>query len=848
MDALRYITAPVFAAFLAAFSLPSRTAAAGESAPDGVEFFEKKIRPILVDRCYECHSEGTKAKGNLLLDSRDALLKGGDDGPAVTPGDPGKSLLIKAVRYLDEDLQMPPKHRLDPQQVADLEAWVTMGAPDPRSGKPPAKSTVSPVFSGARTNHWSFQPVRDPRPPEIRAATLGSERPGSEAWTSIDRFLLARLGEKGLTFNAPAEKRALLRRATFDLTGLPPTPEEMEAFLGDESPGAFAKVLDRLLASPHYGERWGRHWLDVVRYADTAGDSSDYPIPQAHKFRDYVIRSFNEDKPYDQFLREQIAGDLLAADPKVSTREAGTDAPAPDLIVATGYIALARRFGVNPESVQHLTIEDTIDNLGKATLGLSLGCARCHDHKYDPVASADYYALYGIFASTRYPFAGSENEKKQRDLVPLVPGDELDALLKPFREKLAPLDAEVKRLEEERDALRNAGSEKPKDAVAKADETSSPKDGPKRKTMTDIREEIRKAREKRDKFARTAPFYEKAFSVVEGGKTGDAQIQIRGEPGKKGDTIPRRFLSVLGGQTLPAGEKGSGRRQLAGWITDPANPLTARVMVNRIWQYHFGRGLVQTPSDFGLRGKAPTHPELLDWLATRFVERGWSIKSMHKLIMLSAAYRQSSLDHPKAAGIDPGNELLWKFNRRRLDAEAIRDAMLFVSGNLDSKTRVTHPFPAEERWDFTQHRPFDAVYASKHRSVYLMQQRIRKHPFLELFDGADPNVITSVRTINTTPLQALFMMNDPFAHEQASGLARRVISARPTDGERLDLAYQLALGRPPTREETEASLEHRKNHAARLAKPESPGGDPTEVTWSSLARVILSGNEFVYLD
>jgi len=809
------------------------THGASEPTAEQSAFFEKKIRPILVERCYECHSEqAKKVKGNLLLDSREAALKGGDSGPAIVPGEPKKSLLIKAVRYRNEDLQMPPKHKLDEEQIAALEEWVRMGAPDPRKKKPATLADASP-FSSERANHWSFQPISNPKAPAVK----------NRRWVKndVDRFILGKLEAKGLGPSLPAAKRTLIRRATFDLIGLPPTPDQVNDFLKDRSPRAFEKVIDRLLASRHYGERWGRHWLDVVRYADTAGDSSDYPVPQAGKYRDYVIKCFNEDKPYDQFLREQIAGDLLPS---------GSELEKHEKIIATGYIALARRFSVNPESVQHLTIEDTIDNLGKATLGLSVSCARCHDHKYDPISSADYYALYGIFSSTRYPFAGSENEKKQRNLVPLIGETELEALLRPFKEQLAPLDSEVKRFETEMAELRKRSESS---GGGEAEKTNS--DKPER-TLTVVREELRKAREKRDKFAKTAPFYEKAFAVIEG-KPKNARIHIRGEPGKQGDEAPRRFLQILGGEQLPLDEKGSGRRQLAEWVSDPKNPLTARVMVNRIWQYHFGKGLVQTPNDFGLRGKAPTHPELLDYLATRFIESGWSVKAMHKLIMLSQTYRQTSgaadgsesaRAPTSAATMDPNNELLWKFDRRRLDAEAIRDAMLFVSGELDTSTCVTHAFPPEEKWNYTQHNPFNAVYPSKYRSVYLMQQRIKKHPYLELFDGADPNSSSATRVINTTPLQALFMMNDAFMHEQAGHFARRIIEITRDDKKRISTAYELAFARLPSQEELQTSQRYIREYGEKLKVKSVPEEERPMAAWTSFARALLSHNEFVYID
>ncbi|HMC28762.1 MAG TPA: PSD1 and planctomycete cytochrome C domain-containing protein, partial [Verrucomicrobiae bacterium] len=569
------------AALIAVFGTAATVRAASIDHSDGFEFFENKIRPLLVERCFECHSTSSKKiKGGLTLDSRDQLLKGGDSGPAIVPGAPEKSLLIKAVRYGNKDLQMPPKHQLAATEITLLEQWVKMGAPDPRT------NTASMQAVKAASTHWAFQPVSDPCIPTVRNARWPS-RP-------IDNFILAKLEANGLRPNFAADRRTLLRRVTFDLTGLPPTPEEVTAFINDSSPDAFERVIDRLLASPQYGERWGRYWLDLARYADTAGDSADYPIPQAYKYRNYVIDAFNADKPYDEFIREQIAGDLLPAKSPEDRRQK---------IIATGYIALARRFSVDPQSAHHLTLEDTIDTMGKSLLGLSLSCARCHDHKYDPIPTQDYYGLYGIFNSTRYPFAGSETKKRPADLVPLIPAAELEILAKPFQDRLKAIDEEISRLEGERETL--------------AQEMLSTREA---------RERLAAANETRDDLIATAPVLDVAFAVSEG-KADNARVQRRGEPGSLGEEVPRHFLQCLGGQSLPKTETGSGRLELAQWLTSPTNPLTARVIVNRVWQHHFGKGLVQTPSDFGARGRPPTHPELLDYLAQRLVQSGWSIKA-----------------------------------------------------------------------------------------------------------------------------------------------------------------------------------------------------------------------------
>ncbi len=791
---------------------------AADPPQEAVAFFEKKIRPILVDNCFECHSvESKKVKGGLFVDSRDSLLKGGDLGPAIVPGDPEKSLLIIAVRQTNKDLQMPPKQKLSNTQIMDLETWVKMGAIDPRKNVPAKIAAKDKAKYGMSLEDgrkfWSFLPVKDPPIPKV--STTSGPR------TSVDAFVLSRLEKAGIAPAPAADKRTLYRRASFDLTGLPPTSAEMDAFLADSSPQALEKVVDRLLKSPRYGERWGRHWLDVVRYADTCGNASDYPVPQAHKYRDWVIRAFNRDLPYDQFLREQFAGDLIAG---------GTEAERRERIIATGYLAIARRFGGDRKGEHHLTIEDTIDNLGRTVLGSSISCARCHDHKFDPFTSNDYYGLYGIFESTRYPFPGAEVGKVQEDFVPLMSPPEIETLLKPHREKMAAIVAEVKQLE-----------------TAEAEAKKSPDSPDKVKRVSEATMKLAAARKKQAAIQAEAPAIDNAYAVLDA-KPANARIQMRGDPKRLGDEVPRHFPAVLGGQELLKNSAASGRLQLAEWLTDPRNPLTARVMVNRIWQHHFGKGIVQTPNDFGKQGRAPTHPELLDFLAARFMESGWSVKDMHKLIMLSQTWQFSSTDVEASAKLDPNNDLCWKYNRHRLDAESIRDMILFVSGELDESIGGAHPFPPAKSWGFTQHSPFVAQYETRRRSVYLMQQRIRKNQYLALFDGADPNSSTGARLPSTTPLQALFLMNDPLAHRAAAKFSERVIAAGSDEASRIHFAYKLALGRLAEPDEQKSCVDFLRNYREKLTALKSPANQIDSATWAALARVLLSSNEFVFVD
>jgi len=779
------IAAPLFAAGSFAARADDR---------DDIALFENRVRPVLAAHCLKCHG-ASKQESGLRLDSKSLASKGGDRGPAIVPGDPEHSLLVQAARR-SGDLKMPPDESLKPDEVAGLVEWIRHGATWPAEAVRP--TTRSGEITAAERQFWSFQPLAHTAPPDNH----------DRSWprTPIDRFILARLETEHFHPVGPADKRTLIRRATFDLTGLPPRPDDVEKFASDESPVAFAKVVDRLLASPAYGERWGRHWLDVVRYADTAGETADYPVREAYRYRNYVLASFNADKPYDRFLHEQIAGDLEASHAAPEQYE--------ELVTATGFIAVSRRFGFDPENYQHLTIQDTIDTLGQAVLGLSLGCARCHNHKYDPVSAADYYALYGIFDSTQYAFPGSEEKKRPRDFLPAVSPNEAQRRKRARDVELAALTAQL-------DAAKKPPGTKPEIVHALAT----------RKADLERREA-----------------YPVLYAVAEG-QPRNARIQMRGEPARLGSEVPRRFLEILGGDPLPKGEKGSGRRELADWVTGRrAAPLAARVMVNRIWQHHFGYGLVRTENDFGMRGARPTHPELLDFLAARFIEGGWSIKTLHRLIMNSATYQLSSDVDAATARLDPDDKWLESFRRRRLDAEEIRDSLLWLGGDLDRSVGGPHPFPPVETWGFTQHAPFTAVYETNRRSVYLMTQRIKRHPFLALFDGADTNVSTAHRDSTTVPTQSLFLMNDPFLHGQSLLFAERLIAAAADDRQRIASAFQWTLARPPEPAEWERSATFVSNYLRELASSGLPAKESSRLVWAAFARTLFARNEFLFVD
>lgn len=784
-----------------------------EPTPANIEFFEREVRPILATACYSCHSErAKKSKGDLVLDTWEGVSRGGASGPVILPGQPDKSPLITAARWIDPNFKMPPKEKLTDQTLIVIERWVKMGAPYPRanglvnapSGSNTQGSSAADLSSAK--SKWQFQPVKEAPAPKPNSALY-------EAFSShpIDRLLTQKWEAKGLLPPPLADKRTLLRRATFDLTGLPPTAQEMQDFLDDQTPDAFTKVINRLLASPGYGERWGRHWMDVVRYADTAGDGGDFPIPEARLYRDYIIHAFNTDKPYPRFLREQIAGDLL---PFKSDEERKLN------LVATGYLAMSRRFGAVPDIF--LTMDDTIDNLGRGLLGLTISCARCHNHKFDPISMHDYYGLFAFFSSIVYPSPGSELSKRQKDFVPIFPKAVADKIMAPYMPKLTEFDDRQAALNKIKEAFRTT--------------PGSPE-------FKKVLKDISALEKERMQYEETLPKLNYAYAVSEG-SAHDEQIRIRGEPYNLGEPVARHFPALLGGQTLtPEQAKTSGRVALADWIVDPKNPLTLRVFVNRVWGWHFGRPLLETPNDWGKQSKPTVFPDLIDYLVTTLVRSGYSLKALHRFIMVSKAYQMSAEETQPNADKDGANVLLWHFQRQRHDGESIRDAILSVSGDLDLKPPVSHPFPPKEKWDFTQHEPFSAVYDTPHRSVYQMQQRIKKHPFFELFDGADTNACTGMRAASTTPLQSLFLMNNSWVREQSFKTADRILQVSGTPEKRIPAAYLLALNRKPTDEETAEANDFLKRFSEKLKSPQresTPEQQTTKTATDDLSA--LQGN------
>jgi cytochrome c553 len=731
--------------------------------PAQLEFFEKSVRPVLSAHCFECHGE-EKQRGGLRLDSRAAMMDGGDTGPAIVANNPKDSLLVKAISYQDER-KMPPKAPLAPEHVAALTAWIQQGAFWPegvRAARIVNKDAGFQITPEDRA-FWSFQPLKNAPVPSVK----------NTAWPrgAIDRFVLAKLEASGLAPAPAADPRTLLRRVYFDLIGLPPEPEEVEDFVRDcrrGTPGervpstqysgrevqqaALAEVVDRLLNSPRYGERWARHWLDVARYGeDQAHTFQARKYPHGFRYRDWLIRAFNEDMPYDRFVMEQIAGDLLH--PKLAE---GTPAQKEQL-AALGFFALGPVYYGDRLKLDQ--IDDRIDTLTRGFLGLTVACARCHDHKYDPISTRDYYSLAGVFHSTDY------------EEVPLIAAEE------------------VQRIKDKQTA--------------------------------------------EEKKKKAPPKYPVVHSLKEG-KPANLAVHIRGNPKTLGDEAPRGFLTILSGEKPTPFQQGSGRLELARAIASKDNPLTARVMVNRIWQHHFGKGLVRTPSNFGELGERPTHPELLDWLAARFIESGWSIKKLHRDIIMSAVYQQASgirnqesgdrKADANAAVVDADNRLLWRMNRRRLEVEAWRDAMLTVAGTLDQ----------------TVGGPSSELNApdNRRRTLYGSVSRHDLNPLLRLFDFPDPNITSDERTLTTVPLQQLFVLNSEFMVRNAKALATRLENIADDD-ERIRHAFALVYGRPATQREIDLAVSF-------LSQANGDGIGLSR--WEQYAQVLLSANEFLYVD
>jgi len=784
-------------------------------ADDGDDFFEKKIRPVFVQHCYECHSgdavSAKKLKAGLRLDTHDGALKGGDSGPAIVPKQADESLLISSLKY--ESFEMPPEGRLSDEVIADFVKWVNLGAPDPRTDETPAAEIPPPIDMAAGREFWSFQPPQETDPPTV----LDAEWPASD----IDRFILAKLEQQNLNPVGDADRNVLLRRVTYDLAGRPPTPQELDDFISDHSPEAFAKVVDRLLASPQFGERWGRYWLDLAQYGETVSTDFFFAVSNAWRYRDYVIKSLNDDKPYDQFIVEQIAGDLLPSD---------TDEQRSERLIATGFIALGPWLVGLPKDEQLLMdiVDLQIDKTSRAMLGLTATCARCHDHKFDPIPQTDYFALAGIFRSTK-TLDGQQGNK----------GPYLDWVRRPLPE--TPEATKEREIAGEKHAAQVAALE------AELQNSETPE-----QRHDAILEEL-------DLLKGNPPSQPMAAAVAEMEEPQNCRVNIRGQAEDLGEEVPRGFISVLhDGSPSGIPTDQSGRLQLARWIASPDHPLTARVMVNRVWHHLFGVGLVRTVDNFGTMGERPSHPELLDWLAVRFVTDGWSIKKLIRQVVLSRVYRLGNHADEAALARDPDNRFLWRMSRRRLDADAIRDSVLMVSGDLDETLggSTLPPVKSGRSGNSIEARVLATVSPSpdvlRRRTVYLpilRKEMPRELDMLSAFNFADPAVVAGDRDETIVPTQALYLLNSPFVREQSRVAARRLLERDDTDdAARVSWYYRITLGRPATADEIKTSLAFVDRVTEQVAAfPDNTGSVRIEA-WSRFCQSLMACNEFLFRD
>jgi hypothetical protein len=775
------------------------------ATPEQITFFETSIRPVLVKECYSCHATtAKKIRGGLTLDTRKGMREGGDTGPAISPGDVKKSLLLVALKHTRDDLKMPPKKKLATEVIADFEKWIVMGAPDPRDGA--ARITKNEIDINKGRKFWSFQPPRRKVPPAVK----------DTAWprNTVDRFLFARLEAKGLRPVADADPYALVRRVYFDVVGLPPTPDEVESFVTKfaRSPqAALEAVVDRLLASPQFGERWGRHWLDVARYAESSGRTNNFAYPHAWRYRDYVIAALNADKPYDQFLREQLAGDLLPA---------RDDAQKSEFLTATGFLAIGPK-AHDERSWRQFRMDladEQIDATFQAFQALTVACARCHDHKFDPIPQKDYYAVAGIFRSTDtcYGTIRIFLSNHPSPLVTLPKNGGARAGLEPLsKERRSAIEKQMGDLRDQARNLRGRNSFL-------------------RRIFLGTRISILRSQLGQYESDGTPRLL--AMGARDGLFPTDSRLFIRGELNQPGETIKRGFPQVLTTRQ-PSFGKGSGRLQLADWMATRDNPLTARVMANRVWLHLMGRGLVATPNNFGASGQRPSHPELLDHLALSLVDNGWSVKKLIRYIVLSRSYSLASKFDAKNFEADPDNVLVWRMPRRRLEAEALRDTMLALAGRLDLNPPPGSPLARNgEGYAGFGFRPgSDAAAGERHRTVYLPIIRDRVPEMLALFDFPDPSLIIGERPTTTIPAQALYLMNNPFVIRQSEAFADRLLAGSGDDDARLARAYQLCYSRLPSTTERRAAQKFIDDYERKQTR---------RSTWTALCQAFFVSGEF----
>jgi cytochrome c553 len=820
---------------------------ADKPTQDQIAFFEKKIRPVLIEHCYKCHSaEAEKIKGGLALDTREGTRAGGDSGFVIQPGAPERSKLIASLKTKNPDLAMPPKGKLPDSVIADFEAWVKMGAPDPRDGKAAVAPKKYEIDLLKGREFWSFQAPKKVAPPVAQTKDW--------AKSPIDSFIIAELDKKGLKPVADADKRTLVRRVYLDLTGLPPTSDEVEGFLADRDANAYEKVVDKLLASPHFGERWGRHWLDVARYAESSGKTVNMNYPHAWRYRDYVIDAFNKDKPYDQFVKEQLAGDLM------TTNDAKLKA---ERMIATGFLAIgAKTLNENNGTQFELDVADEqIDVTFQAFLGITAACARCHDHKFDPIPQKDYYALAGIFRSTETCYGTvrfiQSNRPAPTLALPKDCGLPAGTDTKMTADEKARIEKQIedlnKQIAEATDPIRTIFP-RGQISLLRARLDAYDSDGNPKLLAMGVRD---KPAPKGGGGFGPGGFGPKG-GFGRGGTTsiGDSPVYDRGEPDKPSrDRVSRGTLQVLSTTPLKITSGQSGRLDLANWIATKDNPLTARVMVNRVWLHLFGRGLVPTADNFGSGGHAPTHPELLDHLSLSYMDNGWSVKKLIKSVVMSRAYQLDSKNDAKNFDADPDNSFVWRMSPRRLDAEAMRDSMLAVSGQLNEKRPTSSPVaragegPANGRGGgFGPGAPGGGANDPRNanRSIYLPIVRDNLPEALALFDAPDPSLIVADRPTTTVPAQGLFLLNNPFVIRASEAAADKLLKGTTTDTERIRQAYLSFYGRPPNEKELANAEKFLKAYQEQLAKDRVPAARRERETWAAFTQALFASAEFQY--
>lgn len=779
-----------------------------EARTNSAELWNAQVAPLLKEHCWSCHGEETQ-ESDLRLDTVAGIARGGKAGPPVIPGKPSESLLLLTVKHADPTLKMPPEDKLSEEQITVLENWIAGGAQHPDGAI--VISEPAPHFDIEEAREWwSFRPLQDP------SAVLADDGSG------IDQILNGLLQERGMTRNPVADKVTLLRRAHYSLTGIPPTPAELQAFLDDESPDALQTVIDRLLESQQYGERWGRHWLDVARYADSNGLDENIAHGNAWRYRNYVIQSFQHDRPFHQFLTEQLAGDLLVSSETEEKRKA-------ELLIATGFLSLGPKVLAEGDERKLLLdiIDEQMDTIGRSMLGLTIGCARCHDHKFDPISQADYYAMSGIFQSTRT----------------------MESLARIAKWNENPIDTAQDRTAREQhqaklDALQQTIDQTVKTASEKAGSQEPLADD---KLPADVQETLKTLRQQHTELTDQLPQLPTAMGVAEADIT-PSRLLARGNHLAPGRVIPRSIPVVFdASRSFEVPEDRSGRLALARWITGNTNPLTPRVIVNRVWRWHFGRGIVSTTDNFGKLGEKPVSPELLDWLAVRFVQSGWSLKALHRLIMTSETWQSSAADHPRNEELDPENQYFWRWDLRRMEAEIIRDSILAVTGSLDA-TMGTSLLHVDNRKFLFDHTSKDTTnYDSQLRSVYLPVIRNNIYDAMALFDCTDGAVPNGNRGSSTVASQALFMMNSQLIINASRKHAELLLQQELSDQQRVELLIRRTLSRPARANEVQQLLSAIPQLEQQFQQESPETEDSVLSAWTVLCQTLLMSNEFLYV-